>query len=213
MKITLIYDNKVYQEGLKTDWGFSCLVEVENAPRILFDTGAKGSILLGNMKKLSIDPFSIKEVFISHAHYDHMGGLADFLKINSEAKVYIPASCPAPSRAKEVIRVGGSLEIDKNIFSTGELRDVEQSLAVKTEKGVVVIAGCSHPGVRAILQSASQFGKIFALVGGLHGFREFDLLKELKWVCPTHCTQYISEIKSLFPEKYIPGGAGRVITF
>jgi len=30
MKITIIYDNEVYKKGLKSDWGFSSLVEVEN---------------------------------------------------------------------------------------------------------------------------------------------------------------------------------------
>jgi 7,8-dihydropterin-6-yl-methyl-4-(beta-D-ribofuranosyl)aminobenzene 5'-phosphate synthase len=67
MKITIIYDNEVWKEGLESDWGFSCLVEVENTPKILFDTGTSGSILLRNMKKLNIDPKSIDEVFISHA--------------------------------------------------------------------------------------------------------------------------------------------------
>ncbi|MEA1965077.1 MAG: hypothetical protein U9O41_08170 [Candidatus Aerophobetes bacterium] len=69
MKITLIYDNEVYKRGLKADWGFSCLVEVENTPRILFDTGTNGSILLDNMKKLGIDLSSIDEVFISHSYW------------------------------------------------------------------------------------------------------------------------------------------------
>ena len=77
--------------------------------------------------------------------------------------------------------------------------------------GVVVIVGCSHPGVKNILDSASQFGKPLALIGGLHGFREFDVIEDLELVCPTHCTQYESEIKSLYPEKYIKGGAGKII--
>ena len=59
MKITLIYDNEVYREGLRADWGFSCLVEVEDQPRILFDTGANGKILLGNMEKLDIEPEAV----------------------------------------------------------------------------------------------------------------------------------------------------------
>ena len=213
MKITLIYDNTVFQEGLKSGWGFSCLIEVEDAPRILFDTGARKSILLKNMEKLNIDPSAIGEVFISHSHFDHTGGLAGFLKKNNRVKVFIPASCSTPRGAEEVVRVREPLKIHENIFSTGELKGIEQSLAVKTEKGIVVIAGCSHPGVGAILQSASQFGKVFALVGGLHGFREFDLFENLKWVCPCHCTRHISEIKYLYPEKYIPGGAGKVIIF
>jgi hypothetical protein len=48
MKITIPYDNTVFQSGLKPDWGFSCLVETHNR-NILFDTGSNGSILLENI--------------------------------------------------------------------------------------------------------------------------------------------------------------------
>ena len=209
MKITIIYDNKVAKEGLKSDWGFSCLIETYDK-KILFDTGAKGSILLGNMKKLGIDPLKIEEVFISHAHYDHTGGLSDFLKINP-VKVYIPISCKEPSEAKEVIKVKEPFEISENIFSTGELNNIEQSLVIKTKQNLVIIAGCSHPGVKNILMAASKFGDPTVLIGGLHGFKNFDLIKNLELICPTHCTQYISKIKFLYPEKYIKGGAGKII--
>ena len=209
MKITLIYDNEVWKEGFRADWGFSCLIEVYGK-KILFDTGANGSILLDNMKKLNIEPTMVDDIFISHAHGDHTGGLPDFLKINP-VKVYIPSSCQKPYGAKEVVKIKGPLKIDENIFSTGELMGIEQSLVVKTEKGLVVIVGCSHPGVKNILKAASQFGKTHALIGGLHGFSDFDLLSDLEFVCPTHCTQFKSEIKSLYPEKYVRGGVGKVI--
>jgi len=209
MKITLIYDNELWKEGFRADWGFSCLIEAYGK-KILFDTGANGSILLDNMKKLNIEPTMIDDIFISHAHWDHTGGLPDFLKINP-VKVYIPSSCQKPYGAREVIKIKESLKIDENIFSTGELMGIEQSLVVKTEKGLVVIVGCSHPGVKNILKAASQFGKTYALIGGLHGFSDFDLLKDLEFICPTHCTQFKSEIKSLYPEKYVRGGVGKVI--
>ncbi len=210
MKITLIYDNEVYKEGLVSDWGFSCLVEVENVPKILFDTGANGSILLSNMKKLNIDPAIIDEIFISHSHWDHTGGLSDFLKIKP-VNVYIPASCSEPGGAKEVIKVREPFKIHENIFSTGELKGIEQSLIVKTEKGLVIIAGCSHPGVKDILKRASELGKPYAIIGGLHGFNEFEVVKDLEIICPTHCTQFKSKIKTLYPKKYIDGGVGKVI--
>jgi hypothetical protein len=44
VKITIVYDNEVWEEGLEADWGFSCLVEADNSPRILFDTGGRGSM-------------------------------------------------------------------------------------------------------------------------------------------------------------------------
>ncbi|MBW1702438.1 MAG: MBL fold metallo-hydrolase [Deltaproteobacteria bacterium] len=209
MRITIIYDNEVWKKGLKADWGFSCLIEVYGK-NILFDTGANANILLWNMAKLDIDPTIIDEVVISHAHWDHTGGLLDFLNINP-CRVYIPLSCPAPPGGGEVIKVKGPLEIYENIFSTGELSGIEQSLIVKTEAGLVVIAGCSHPGVREIFREASRLGKIIALIGGLHGFNEFNIVRDLEKICPTHCTQYKKEIKALYPDKYLEGGVGKVI--
>jgi len=211
MKITLIYDNDVYREGLTADWGFSCLVEVENTPKILFDTGAKGSILLSNMAKLDTDPASIDVVIISHPHHDHVGGLSAFLNVKRDAKVYVPVSLRGIPNAREVIPVSGPLEIFESVFSTGELGSSEQSLAIKTEKGVVLVVGCSHPGVKSILKAASEFGKVCAIVGGLHGFSEYDLLRDLTVICPTHCTEHKSEIRTLYPRAYIEGGVGQVI--
>ena len=220
MKITIIYDNETSREDLRADWGFACLVEA-HGKNILFDTGAKGTILLENMKKLDIEPSSVSDVVISHAHWDHTGGLADFLKENSNVRLYIPSSYSVPSdSAREVIVVKEPIKIREGVFSTGELQgseqvpygdEIEQSLVVNTDKGQVVIAGCSHPGVRNILEAASTHGRIRALIGGLHGFSEFDLLKGIDIICATHCTQFKAKIKSLYPDTYIEGGAGRII--
>jgi len=213
MKITIISDNTVYKPELKSEWGFSCLIEIENTPRILFDTGAKGSVLLYNMQKLNIDPKSIDCVFISHDHWDHTGGLRAFLKRNSNVKLYLPYSFFSFTKlkARETIKVKDSLRIYENVFSTGTLQNIEQSMIIKIGKGLVVIAGCSHPGVGHILSKASDFGTSIALVGGLHGFRKFDLVKDLDLICATHCTKYKETIKRLYPEKFVEGGAGRII--
>jgi len=210
MKITLIYDNTAFRKDLQPDWGFSALIEVENTPRILFDTGANGEILLENMKKLEIEPASIDEVFISHAHFDHIGGLTEFLKVNSKARIYVPPSFLGPSN-REVITIRKPIKIHKNVFSTGELEEIEQSMGVITPKGIVLIVGCSHPYMGHILNTAGQFGEIYAIIGGMHGFSELELFQDLGLICPTHCTQHKAELKKLYPEKYVEGGAGRVI--
>ncbi len=212
MKITIIYDNTSFREDLLADWGFSCLVEDDEGHTILFDTGTNGAILLSNMEKLSIDPAQVDEIFISHAHFDHIGGLSMFLNKNSEVKIYCPESLRGVRGAKEVIKVAGdSVQMHENIYSTGELEQVEQSMAVKTLKGVVLVVGCSHPKMSGILDAAKRFGNIYAIIGGMHGFRDFDLFRGMELICPTHCTQYIKEIQSLYPDAYMQGGAGRII--
>jgi 7,8-dihydropterin-6-yl-methyl-4-(beta-D-ribofuranosyl)aminobenzene 5'-phosphate synthase len=215
MRITILYDNDVYKEGLQADWGFSCLVEIPcyGGTRILFDTGTNGSILLSNMEKLNIDPTTIDEVFISHAHFDHVGGLSAFLNVKSDVTIYVPPSLRGIRGVKEVVSVSEPLKIHENVFSTGEIDHIEQSMAVKIDEGIVIIAGCSHPRMAHILKAASQFGKIHAIVGGLHGFSEYDLFKDLELICPTHCTQHKAEIKALYPKKYTDGGAGKIIVF
>lgn len=211
MRITILYDNDVYKEGLRADWGFSCLIEQENTPRILFDTGTNGSILLSNMEKLNIDPTSIDEVFISHAHFDHVGGLSAFLNMKSDVNIYVPPSLRGIQGAKGVVSVSKPLKIHEKVYSTGEIDHIEQSMAVKIDEGIVIIVGCSHPRMAHILKAASQFGNIHAIVGGLHGFNEYDLFKDLELICPTHCTQHKTEIKALYPKKYTDGGAGKII--
>jgi 7,8-dihydropterin-6-yl-methyl-4-(beta-D-ribofuranosyl)aminobenzene 5'-phosphate synthase len=212
MKLTIVYDNEVFQAGLQADWGFSCLVEV-NGRRLLFDTGAKGTVLLRNLEKLNLAPGVISEIFISHDHRDHLGGLAELLRLNWEVTVYLPESCSMPLEARRVVRVPGPGGLSQNFFSTGELKGGEQSLVVKTEGGLVVICGCSHPGVRTILDAAARVGRVAALVGGLHEFQEYELLADLKLVCPCHCTQHQAEIMARYPEITVSGGVGKVLEF
>jgi len=210
VKVTIIYDNTAWDKNLKSDWGFSCLVEVFGK-KILFDTGAKADILDYNMRQLRIDPMQIDEVFISHSHSDHTGGLSWFLNLNP-VKVYLPCSLTLSDDNITAIRICEKRKLHENIYSTGELKNIEHSLIIKEETGVTVIAGCSHPGVREILHAASEIGKVRTLIGGLHGFNEFHLIDNLETVCPTHCTQFIREIKDLYPDKTLEGGAGKVIT-
>ena len=229
MKITIIYDNTAFKKELLADWGFSALVEVESVPgsaseqtrrgvKILFDTGGNGQILLQNMEKLGIDPKSIDEVFISHLHFDHTGGLDEFLKINTKInKIYVPSSLGIEN---EVI-LKEPRKIHDNVFSTGELEGIEQSMGIITDlpaeasakagKGIVLMVGCSHPDMENILNTARKFGEIYGIVGGLHGFSRLELFKDLELICPTHCTQQKEELKKRYPEKYIEGGAGQTI--
>ena len=198
MKITVVYDNEA-KPNLKSDWGFSCLIE--NKKRILFDTGADSAILLYNMKQLDIDPKTINIIILSHNHFDHVGGLDGFLKINKKVKIYYPENFSKPT------------QIYENIFSTGALGTFikEQSLILKTNKGIIIIVGCSHPGLENIIDKAKQFGKIYGIIGGFHGFNKFNALKGIELIAPCHCTQFKQEIKQKYPKQFKEIKAGSVI--
>jgi 7,8-dihydropterin-6-yl-methyl-4-(beta-D-ribofuranosyl)aminobenzene 5'-phosphate synthase len=203
----------VRTQGLKSGWGFSAFIETNQASTILFDTGGDGSVLMHNVRELGIDPRRIGTIVISHAHGDHTGGLHSILEVNPNAEIFVPSSLWRRLPGRKVTAVTRPVQICAGVFSTGELKGLEQSLVLMTDKGIVVLTGCSHPGVSKILQAASRFGKVSGIVGGLHGFHDFDRLRDLSLVCPCHCTQYKSEIRRLFPDSYEECGAGLTLEF
>ena len=216
LRILILYDNTTREKNLTPDWGFSCMVEFDRK-KILFDTGAHADILRHNMKAMDVDVRDMDAVFISHDHWDHIGGMA-VVHENPEIPVYVPVSLNIAgdhfTPMQNLIRVDAPVRIMDRICSTGQLKGIEHSMALCLPNDeVVVVAGCSHPGVREIVTAARAFGNVTTVVGGLHGFDDFDLVRDLERICPTHCTQHIQEIADQYPDKYIPGGAGKVLEF
>lgn len=79
MKITTLIENSPDEEKkLKNEHGLSILIESSQG-NILFDTGQSGDFI-DNAKKLNIDLTSIKTLVLSHAHYDHCGGVRRLLE-------------------------------------------------------------------------------------------------------------------------------------
>ena len=233
VSITVVYDNNPFLKDLQTDWGFACLVEVGKT-KLLFDTGDNGNILLSNMTKLNIDPKTIDFVFLSHFHHDHTGGLSEFSKKNPDVTIYYPQSFPI--QLIEEIKKSGAIsvpvslfqELQTNIFSLGEFEGVipEQSLAIRTPKGIVVITGCAHPGIINILEKAkSSFPDelIYLTMGGFHLHRqsEYEISStinkifkmEILSVAPSHCSGNTARkmFKEVYEENYIEIGAGKII--
>jgi len=102
--------------------------------------------------------------WIPHIQNDHIGGLPDFLKRNSNVTVYMPESLPGSVKntvkkaGARLVEVDKSIEICKDVYSTGELGSwiKEESLVIKTVKGAVMITGCAHPGVVKIVKKAKE---------------------------------------------------------
>ena len=219
MKLTIVYDNEVFRKGLKSGFGFSAYIESDDK-KILFDTGWDGSDLLHNMRALDINPGEIDIIVLSHQHWDHIGGLNHVLNEAGNVNVYTPASFSKNLKNEikskaNLIEVSNQREIVEGVYTTGELTGsfrstdiMEQSLVVDTSRGLFVVVGCSHPGLEIILEKASEFGRVYGVVGGFHGFNKYDTLKNLKFIVPTHCTQHKKEIKGRYIGKVEDGGAG-----
>jgi 7,8-dihydropterin-6-yl-methyl-4-(beta-D-ribofuranosyl)aminobenzene 5'-phosphate synthase len=188
------------------------------------DTGWDGDMLVSNMQILGIDLQGIDSIILSHSHWDHCGGLARLLNLNTNLEIYLPQSF-SKQQKEEIKKRSNTYEISKSreiypkVYTTGEIEGSlikdktkilikEQSLIISTIQGFVVITGCAHSGIDKILNSASNLGEIYALIGGFHDFEEYDLLNDISVIVPTHCTKNKKKIFSLFPRNCFEGGVG-----
>lgn len=87
MKITSLLENTTTYDNIKVEHGLSLYIETEQH-KILFDMG-QTDLFYQNALTLGIDLTKVDIAILSHGHYDHGGGLAKFLEVNTYAPVYI----------------------------------------------------------------------------------------------------------------------------
>jgi 7,8-dihydropterin-6-yl-methyl-4-(beta-D-ribofuranosyl)aminobenzene 5'-phosphate synthase len=104
----------------------------------------------------------------------------------------------------------------------GTLELPELTLAIKRPNGLLLVDGCSHAGIEAILEAASAVDPRTEIVfGGLHlvttPVEEIDALVEnlkTKWkverIAPGHCTgePALARLKKAYGENYLYAGLG-----
>ncbi len=232
LRFTVLYDNYLHQEGTKPDWGFSCLIEGAEKT-ILFDTGTDPQILKHNIDALKVDLRKVDLVVLSHDHGDHVGGMPAVLAIKPEVTVYYPVSFPAEVGEKaraagaETRTVDKPVAICEHVFVTGEMgvQIKETALVLETPGGLVVVTGCSHPGIVGILERAREIvdKPIHLVFGGFHlgdmpDAQVRKIIADFKRLgverCgATHCTgdRPIALFKAAFGDRYVPMGTGKVI--
>ena len=184
MKITVLIENSA-PEGLVPEHGLSFHLEYRGG-RYLLDAGESGVFVL-NARDLGADLGAVEAAFLSHGHYDHGDGLSAFFRLNRTAPVYA-----RPAVREDDVLHGNHVGLDPGLFRRHARRfDLadgprepfpglhlipdavahEQSLALETGAGLVVLNSCCHAGVDNILEDIrARFPgtPLRAVLGGFH---------------------------------------------
>jgi 7,8-dihydropterin-6-yl-methyl-4-(beta-D-ribofuranosyl)aminobenzene 5'-phosphate synthase len=248
VRLTILGDNAVARPGVSATWGFSCLVEA-HGHTVLFDTGADAGVLRRNLAALNLVPARIESVIISHHHADHTRG-APGLGTLPGGRVFIPRLFEEHSKEVVALQSAGltvmpisratplfdgmvisePLHFETSLPSTKPTEEYtdegwEQSLIVDTPKGLVVIVGCSHPGILAMLKQVKRQTDrpLHLVIGGFHLLGQTEpQVRQLATamrsmgvahVSAAHCSGEVAvhSFRDIFGDPYVSAGVGAVI--
>jgi len=229
LRFYILFDNYTYDCNLDSFWGFSCYIETKTK-NILFDTGSNGRILLQNARKMGINFKNIDILFLSHNHWDHIGGIDSVLEENPNLTLIVPNTLSKHfikdlrKLSNDLIVIDKYSKISDNIYSTGMFKSKipEQALILDIEDKLYIITGCAHMGIPNLLQNIPIKKPIEYLLGGFHminnnSFEIKNIIENIntKYITATHCSgkTAIGMLKIKYKERFIAGGVGAKIIF
>ena len=231
MKINILCENHIghhLPKSCTAEWDLSLLIQ-HNGLNILFDTGHTGAFV-HNAQAMNLDIESLDYIVISHYHWDHLNGLFKH-PFKSKIKLIIHPDILTNISKQEVLYLQNHFEIilsdspyqiskeiiflgeiprlthfEKGVYKDNPMKD-DTALAIKTEKGLVVISGCSHSGICNICEYAHSLTSLplYAVIGGFH-LSEYDTqalegtilyFKEKKphLLYPMHCVDFYTLVR------------------
>jgi len=130
MRITVLAENTAIDSRFDAEHGLSLYIETDKH-RILFDMG-QTSLFSKTAETLHIDLTQVDFAVLSHGHYDHGGGLADFLKINRHAKVYVNQNAffPYYNAENKYIGLDPKLLENEQIVLIDDTFDIEEGFTL-----------------------------------------------------------------------------------
>lgn len=174
--------------GFEREPGVSYWLKSEQGD-LLYDIGFGPQMggLEHNSKKLGFSLAHTPLVVISHLHMDHMGGekaqkektvrFPKALGDTSGVTCFVPDKTNNPDLRTELVQ--GPMVLPNGMGITGPLARrlflmgwcEEQAMLINLKgKGLVVISGCTHPGIQTVIKMAQKLSSepIHAIVGGMH---------------------------------------------
>lgn len=162
IKIVTLIENQTENE-LQCEHGLSFYIEY-NGKAYLLDAG-QSKLFAGNAEKLGIDLAQIKKAVLSHAHYDHAGGLNAFAQVNPDAVVYM-------QRAAENQCFSEKADGIKDIGIPQAVRDALEGRVCYVDKDAEIDEGVYL--IAHHTQGLSERGKQMHMLTQSHGEKHFD---------------------------------------
>ncbi len=136
MKIYILTDNETCSPGILTEHGLSLMIELGDR-RILFDMGMT-DVYRRNADTMGLNLHKIDYAVISHGHYDHGGGLSDFLEKTPGAPVYVRKNAFSSHESDRgddgIFDIGIEMPSDekdkKRIVLTGQEHEIEPGITL-----------------------------------------------------------------------------------